>query len=302
MKKLINSTSFLAIVACLLWATAFVGIKIGLVHTTPLQFAGIRFFISGLMIFIVFGKPREFGSEMKQNFGFVFYIAFLQTFLLYALFYYGIDLLPASIAALVIGSGPLFASLVAHFSLPDDRLTWRNTISIIVGFIGIIIINLGRQIDGVGTMTEVLGVAILLLNNMIAGVSNVAIRKRKSNMSPMVLSSGSLMIGGALLFMVSVPIEGFEIKAYPFEYYAALAWLSFLSAAAITIWYTLLRRPGVKVSKLNSWKFIVPVMGATFSWILMDNESPDVYAIVGMLVVVLALFYNNSRFKLKKSK
>lgn len=40
----LKSTTFLAILACLLWSTAFVGIKIGLEYTTPMQFAGTRFF------------------------------------------------------------------------------------------------------------------------------------------------------------------------------------------------------------------------------------------------------------------
>jgi len=45
-----GNTILWAIVACLLWSTAYAGIKIGLQYDTPFHFAGIRFIISGLMI------------------------------------------------------------------------------------------------------------------------------------------------------------------------------------------------------------------------------------------------------------
>ena len=71
MKNIIKSTTFLAIVACWLWSTAFVGVKIGLEYQSPFQFAGIRFFISGVLIFIYFGKPRKFLLELKKNWKFI---------------------------------------------------------------------------------------------------------------------------------------------------------------------------------------------------------------------------------------
>ena len=45
------NTSLLAITSCLLWSTAFAGVKAGLEYTTPLHFAGTRFFIAGVLVF-----------------------------------------------------------------------------------------------------------------------------------------------------------------------------------------------------------------------------------------------------------
>lgn len=44
------STIALAILAWLLWSTAFAGIKIGLTSSALLSFAGTRFMLSGLML------------------------------------------------------------------------------------------------------------------------------------------------------------------------------------------------------------------------------------------------------------
>ena len=52
MKKLFTSTTFLAVICCVLWASPFVPLKIGLdIMPRPLEFAGYRFFLAGFFLF-----------------------------------------------------------------------------------------------------------------------------------------------------------------------------------------------------------------------------------------------------------
>lgn len=304
MNNILKSTTFLAIIACWLWSTAFVGVKIGLEYHSPFQFAGIRFFISGVLIFLYFGKPKQYYEELKNNIRFILLLSVVQIFGQYALFYSGLDLVPSALAAMIIGSQPLFIALVAHFSFHNDRMTPLKTGSILIGVAGIAIITLGRSRIQMKGNLELLGITLLLINNLISGYSNVIIAKRSSGISPVVLSSTSLIIGGLLLSLVSLPLEGINLGPFPRHYWYALAWLSFLSAAAITIWYALLKRPGIKVSILNVWKFLIPVSGAGLSWMILKNEKPDLISVAGMMVIATSLvslnYANRREQKLKK--
>lgn len=293
MKRHIYQTTFLAIIACLLWSSAFVGVKIGLKYHTPLQFAGVRFMISGLILLPVIFNTKRFWKEVSENFRYVLLIAFLQVVLQYSLFYMGVNLVPASISAMIVGSSPLFVALVAHFFISDDRMDWLKTGSILLGITGVAVITLGRQSFPSGAQIALTGVVLLLLNNLASGITNVVIALKKQTISPMVLTSASLFIGGLFLFLISIPIEGLPNQAFPPKYFVALAWLSFLSAAAISIWNTLLRRPGIKVSELNVWKFLIPVSGAILSWIILPNESPDIVSVSGMIVIGISLVILN---------
>ncbi|MFA9392582.1 MAG: DMT family transporter [Prolixibacteraceae bacterium] len=293
MKINFKNTALLAIIACLLWSTAFAGVKIGLKYMSPLQFAGIRFFISGLLIIPIYGNLKSYFHFIRKNFSFVLLIALLQTVLMYSLFYTGISMVPGSLAAMVIGSGPLFAALVAHFAMHNDKLNMKTTLGILLGIVGIVIINYGRQATGIAGARELLGVLILIANNLVSGIYNVVVMKSKRKVPTLVLSSASLGIGGIILMLISIPLEGIHLVKFPTEFYLSLAWLSFLSAAAFSIWFVLLKRPGVKISHLNTWKFIIPVFGAILSWILLPNESPDAYAIIGMIVVASAMLVMN---------
>lgn len=300
MKKYLSQTTFLAIVASLLWSSAFVGVKIGLKYHTPLQFAGIRFLISGLILLPLIGDFRRFKNEVKENFGYVCLIAFLQIVLQYSFFYMGVNLVPAAISAMIVGSGPLFVALVAHFSISDDRLSWVKTISILLGIAGVAVITLGRKSLPSGAEIALLGVVYLLLNNLTSGITNVVVARKRQTISPMILTSSSLFIGGLSMCFISLPFEGLPKQSFPVEYFVALAWLSFLSAAAISIWNTLLRRPEVKVSELNIWKFLIPVAGAVLSWIILPNESPDVISVSGMALIAFALLILNLPIRKKK--
>jgi drug/metabolite transporter (DMT)-like permease len=291
----------LAIIACLLWASAFVGVKIGLKYHSPLQFAGIRFILSGLMLFPIVNNLGKFSKEVKENFAYVLLIAFLQVILQYSLFYMGVNLVPASISAMIVGSSPLFVALVAHFTISGDRMDWFKTGSIVLGILGVAVITLGRETLPSGAEITLTGVVFLLLNNLVSGITNVVVARKKHTISPMVLTSSSLFIGGISLLVVSFPLEGLPQQSFPPEYFFALGWLSFLSAAAITIWNTLLRRPAVKVSELNIWKFLIPVSGAILSWLILPDEAPDFVSILGMVLIASALLILNLKRRIRKS-
>jgi len=298
-KKIINSTSFLAICACLLWATPFTAIKIGLKYTSPLHFAGLRFFISGLLILPFIPNIKTEIEKSKKHIKFILGVALLQTTLLYGLFYTGIDLLPGALGAMIIGAQPLFAAIMAHLLLKNDKMSKNKVFAILVGMLGVCIISLGRS-DFIFSTTVPLGVAILILNNIVGSTGNVIVARDKGNIPPKVLASFSMIIGGFGLMLVSIPVENPDwLKINPYEYYLSLAWLSMVSAIAITTWFGLLKRPGVKVSTLNTWKFIIPIFGASFSWLILPGENPDILSITGMTVIALSLVMLN--FMNKKS-
>jgi drug/metabolite transporter (DMT)-like permease len=292
-KNILKSTTFLAIFACWLWSTAFATIKIGLEYSTPFQFAGIRFIISGIMLFIYFGKPKIIFTELKANWRFILFLSFMQFSGQYAFFYQGMNLVPGALGAMIIGSSPLFIAVVAHFAFHNDKITPLKTASIIVGVIGIAIITIGRTKVDIRSNMEFLGIGLLFINNIFSGYSNVMVSKQPKKISPLVLSSTSLFIGGITLFLFSIPIEGFHYRSFPPVFYLTLGWLSFLSAAAFAIWYGLLQRPGVKVSHLNMWKFLIPVSGAILSWILIRTEKPDLISLLGMAIITMSLIMLN---------
>ena len=288
------NTALLAILSCLLWSSAFAGVKIGLQYATPLQFAGTRFFISGLLVLpLALKMSPGYLRIIRSNLKLILLFAFLQTFLQYTLFYTGINMIPSAVAAVVIGSQPLFISLVAHFLMPGDRMTRAKTLVILFGIMGVVLVSLGKDPESLTGNIALMGIIFMLLINVISGFSNVLVASEKGKIPPLVISSASMIIGGASLFLFSLPFEGLQLDPKPLPYYLSLAWLSLLSAVAISVWITLLKRPGIVVSDLNLWKFLIPVFGAILSWILLPAEHPEPVTIAGMLIIASSLIILN---------
>ncbi|WP_185957527.1 DMT family transporter [Saccharicrinis carchari] len=293
MKNTIRQTYFLAIIACLLWSTAFAGIKIGLEYTTPLQFAGIRFFLAGIILFPLVKNRKNITLAIKHHFWLILKISLFQTMILYSLFYLGVSLVPGAIAAIFIGSSPLFAAIVSSLMQKNDKLTLPKMLTISLGIAGIVLIAYHKEWSDKDELKQLLGMGILIAANISSGVGNVFVSRQKGKIPPTTLNALQMSLGGLVLFVGSLFYEPFTGFNHPPAYFISLAWLSFLSAAAFSIWFKLLQRPGVLVSDLNIWKFIVPIFGAILSWLLLPDEQPELIPIIGMLIIAVSLIMYN---------
>ncbi len=287
-------TTILAIFACLLWSTAFVGVKIGLRYSGPFSFAGIRFMIAGLLLLPFWWARRPSLSVLRANLRVIVLVSFFQTFLMYGLFYPAMTMVSGAVAAILIGASPLTAAVVAHYTIADDHLSLPKMISLLLGLVGIVILSLSRQPWAYPSgLREFIGIVLLFLCTVSSALGNVLVAGERSDMDPVFFNSLQIFSGGLFLFFVSIVVEKTSFSMRPPEYYLALAWLSCVSAVAFSLWFMLLQRPDGKVSQLNLWKFIIPVFGAIFSWLLLPDESPHPSSVTGMVVIAasIVLFY-----------
>jgi len=297
-----QSIAIKAVLACLLWSTAFAGVKIGLTYTTPFFLAGIRFFLAGLIL-VPFGGPiRDYFKTLWLNKKLVLSVSALQTVVMYGFYFSGINLIPGAIAALIIGASPLVTAIITHLHLHDDKFSRDKLLSIIMGILGIVLIVAGRQMIEFTGIMDLIGVVLLMVNMIISAYANILVSRHRGKINPVRLNSYQLSIGGLVLALISLPVEGLPCITWDFKFVLALVWLSFLSAVAFSIWFSLLKKPGVKVSELNMWKFLIPVFGATFSWIILPEESPTIISLIGMFIIAVSIlyYYRPGNFRNKK--
>ena len=228
-------------------------------------------------------------AQIGQNIGKILLVSLLQTILLYGLFNSGMALVPGGIAAIVTGTSPLTMAVVAHIVTSDDKLSWRKSICLLLAFGGIVVIAISRKSWQGGDGWEIIGMLMLVLAGLSGAFGNLAVRKLR--IDPFMLNSVQIFIGGVVLLGSGLCFEGLPEFQLPLTFYLGFGWLASLSAVAFSLWFYLLHQPGVKPSELNMWKFIIPVFGAIFSWVILTNEQPEFWAIIGMTCVASALLF-----------
>jgi len=287
-----TNTIIWAIITCLMWSTAYPFIKVGLQYSTPIHFAGTRFILSGLMILPFTVRPREYLRMLADNRSLAIWTTILQTLINYILFYIGMDRVPGAIGAVIVGSQPFVTAIISRIMIKEERFTSAKVITIILGLAGIVLVSVGRQGFHFGLPGEVAGIIMIFIANISTATSNVLVSKNGKNMNPLVLSSFSLFTGGVIMFLLSFGVEEVPSKPdFPVSYWLVLLWLAFMSAFTFSKWYVLLKRPEVRVSELNLWKFIIPVFGAILSWMIVPGENADWVTVIGMVIISLSLIW-----------
>ncbi len=293
MKITKNSWAYyaLAFLATFLWGSAFAGAKIGFEYMPPMMLSGIRFTLAGLLLApMILLTKVDWRAQWRAHWRFMLLFGFIQSFLQYGIFYMGLSLVPGAVSAIIIGTGPLFVAVMAHLTLRGDRLNRRTIAAIVLGLCGVVSISLtGEKISTSGYFYW--GVALLLLSNMIGSYTNIMVVKRGGALSSMMLTMVSNFSGGLMLFLFSLFVEPTTAlsAALPLEFYVAIIWLAIIPAAGFSIWYYLLALPGVKVSELNIFKFVIPIVGVVLSWWLLPGESPSWDTVLGIVIISAAV-------------
>ncbi len=281
----------LAIFATTLWGSAFAGAKIGFEYMPPMMLSGLRFSLAGLLLIPMTIILKISWREQLKHWRFMLMFGMIQTFLQYGLFFMGLNLVPGAIASIIIGAGPLFTAVMAHLTLPNDKLNARKIFAVLLGVAGVVSISLSGGSLAANSPLFYRGVALLLISNMIGSYTNIMVVKKNASISPVMLTMFANFSGGVMLFLVSLFVEPTEAlhAALPLKFFMALLWLAFIPAAAFSTWYYLLSRPGVKVSELNIWKFLIPIIGVLLSWWLVPGESPSWGVVMGILIISSAV-------------
>ena len=282
----------LAVVSCLLWSSAFAGIKTGLQFAPPLMFAGLRFTLAGLLLVPLAGSPRRYLKELRSAPLLIGQVSLFQTVLLYSLFFLSLSLVPGSVGAVVNGMTPLWAALAAHLFLQDDKMDRRMVVSLLIGFSGILILSLTRN-GGPESLggTELLGIALMLAASFAGVIGHVVVYHTRGRIDSVVLTSAQFILGGVVLLLLSLVAEGRNRLPTAPLFWGALLYLGFLSAAAFGIWFYLLSVREEKVSRIGIWQFLIPVSGAALSWLIVPGDSPSWPVLLGMVLIASAILY-----------
>ena len=280
----------LASVSCFFWGSAFPGIKIGyewfhiasLDAAAQILFAGCRFFLAGIMV-IAFGSmlSKEFlRPKSRLEWKHAVIISTFQTILQYLLFYIGLAHTAGTKASIIVGSNVFIAILFTCLVFKQERLTKEKLIGCLIGFVGVVIINLTSDMTFDMTFR---GEGLVLISTTAYAISSSFMKEYSKTDNPVMLSGYQFFIGG-IVMMAAGFLMGGRIGMPDMKGILMLVYLAFASAAAYTIWSQLLKHN--PVSKVAVFCFMTPVFGVILSAVLL-NESGQISLMQGVIALAL---------------
>ncbi len=256
---------------------------------SKILYAGYRFTLAGLLSWCMTSIiDREPATIKPSSAPAICLQGLLQTTIQYICFYIGLSCTTGAKASVINGSNAFFAILAAHFMIRGEQLNGKKLLGCLIGFAGIIIVNLkdGNLLGDFSFMGE----GMVLLCSIAYGISSATLKMFSDQEKPGTISSYQLMFGGVLLIFIGRLaggyIDGFDLKTG-----VLLLYLAMTTTVSFYLWANLLKYN--PVGKVAIFGFTIPVFGTLFSSIFLHENVLTLTNAVSLILVSIGIIVVN---------
>ena len=265
----------LALLCCLLWGSSYPAIKTGYAWfgiarndiPTQLVFAGWRFLGAGLILLAWAVATR------KAIWGLGF-VAGRQLVVLGLAHTTGVK------GSIMNATGTFFSVLLAHWDYHNDRLSHAKLWGCVVGFAGVMVVNLGR-----GTLDmdfTLLGEGFVVIAAFVLAAASIYGKQVSQRMDSVVMTGWQLGLGGVALLAIGWGLGG-SLAGFTWGSALLLVYLALLSSAAFSLWSILLKHN--RVSQVTVFNFTVPIFGAALSALFLGEALLEWKNLLALVLV-----------------
>lgn len=263
--------SMAALFCCALWGISTPIVKMGYAYADPqhipslLLWAGIQFALAGCLIIgmrsIVARKPVY---PKRENMKGVLLVSLFQTVLQYSLLYIGLSFTTSVKGAILKSTDVFFVMLIASLIFRQEKLTLKNVIACVIGFAGIVIMNL----EGLKLSFTLLGDGLVLLAIVVYSFSVLFTKNFAQHEEPAVLCGYQMTIGGYVMLTLGLSFGG---RVDLWGLLPIILCLAALYAVSYSLWTVLLKYH--PASKVTIHSFLTPVFGVVFSTFMLTEDG-----------------------------
>jgi len=272
-----------------IWGTAFIGIEIAIRQLEVLEVTFARVFIAFLFLlpFILY-KKLSFPKDLK-TWVLLSISAILNTAIPFSLINSGQEYISAGMSALMIGFGPFITLILSHIMTNDEKITKYKIYSVILGFIGLVIL-LGNNVIA-SNISQLKGQGLVLIASFSYVLSSVIIRKITGvnylMLSFLMFAVSSLILSPLVLYMYHDYV--FELN----DSVIAVIYLGILPTAIASI-YRVKMVQEVGVGFMSQVSYLIPIFALIWAWLVL-NEIPKLIVIIAFVIVLFGLYIRNKK-------
>ncbi|MDQ7994582.1 MAG: drug/metabolite exporter YedA [Luteibacter sp.] len=262
----------------LIWGSTYLGIRYALVSYPPFLMAAIRFAIAGVLMFTVLRvrgvalpTPRQWRNA-----------AIVGTLLLAGgngLVCFAEQSVSSGIAAVAVASMPLFAAVFG--GLYREWPTRGETVGLLLGFIGVVVLNLGAGLSG-----SPIGAIALICAAMAWAFGSVWSKRQDMPAGPM--NTAAQMLCASVSLAILAMLHGERFPAHP-QLGATLALgylIVFGSIIAFSAYLYVLKT--VRPALATSYAYVNPPVAVLFG-VAIAGEHVGTFDLAGMAIILVGV-------------
>ncbi len=275
----------LLIVLALIWSSAFFNIKIATYSFGPVTIAFLRIFFGAIPVvaLCLYKKIKiEAFSKDWQWFALIGMVNLVIPFFLIA---YGVQKVQSNLAAILMASTPLSATVLAHFFTSNEKINFTKTFGVLLGFSGIVFLFSDNILINENNFFSALIIFFASTFYVIGGLLTLKISNKKNeNVTASILIWATLFLIPITVFTeqpwnLNPSMESIISVIYLGVVATGLAWL---------LRFRILINNGLVFQAQVA--YLIPIFGIILSYIfLKEIITPKV--LVAVVAIIIGIYF-----------
>lgn len=194
----------------------------------------------------------------------------------------------SGVTSALITTSPAITVVMAHFFLPEEKLSWRKSFGVGLAFAGALTLVLwgGSGLPDVSEASPI-GYGLVFLAMLSASVSTIFARKYMRNYDTFDVASVRMIVAALVVMPLSLLVVGFDVSAVTAEGYVALGYAALVGTfSGLMLAFYIIQKFGATASAMTA--YVIPVF-ATLGGVLLLGETVTTGILVGMSLIIAGI-------------
>jgi len=279
----------------LIWASAFFNIKIATYSYEPLTIAFLRIFFGAIPVILLCVIKKIKIEAFSKDWYWFATIGIINLVIPFFLIAYGVQKVQSNLAAILMASTPLSATILAHFFTKNEKMNLIKSIGVLIGFSGIVFLFSDDLLINKNNFTS----ALLILSGstfyVIGGLLTLKISSKKNeNVTASILIWGSLVLLPICLLVdqpwnLTPRLDSTISLIYLGIFSTGIAWL---------LRFYILKHNGLVFQ--SQVAYLIPIFGVILGYLIL-KEVITIKVIFSLIAVIIGIYIVKKGNKIKLS-
>ncbi len=284
----------LLITLAAIWGSAFFNIKIASADYTPMALAFGRIFFAALVMIIYCFIRGVHLEAFGENWHWYATIGLVNLVLPFFCISFGIIKVQSNLAAILMSTAPIFAAILSHLFIPDEKINFLKFLGILVGFLGIVFLFSDDLLINSSNIFYAFMVILGPAFYTLGGLFSLRLKHVKNEVVTSSILVWAVMILLPIMFFFENPLN----LRPSLETTISLFYLGVVATAiAWLMRFYILKKNGLVFQ--SQVAYIIPIFGLIFGYIFLQEKIT--YKIIVALIAVLISTYLIEKSKKTKS-
>lgn len=290
-----------------IWGASFLGVEMALTGFSPITVAAARVTMAAILLIAIAylfddGLPGYKTATERRIWLHCLGMGIFTNALPFSLLSWGQQHVTSGFAGISMAVVPLFVLPLAHFLVPDERMTRARLFGFVFGFFGVVLLVGGDRILGEsGTSLTLFTAQLVCVIASICYALGSIITRLCPPISTMSYAAGGLLLGSLILIPIAAVIDGVPTNV-PVQAIAGLVYLALFPTAIATILLTMvIKRAGPSFLSLVNYQ--VPVWAVVIGAVVLAEALPGHFLTALAVILVgmaISQFYDGWLIKRRK--